>query len=173
MDPNTFTEATNTVIAAAQELAREHSNSQLDVLHLAHALFADTNGLAHRVAEKVSPHSANSIKNAVERQLARLPKQDPPPEDIGPSHSLVKLLRDADKQRKKVGDSYLAVDSILRELIKNRTFVQVLREVEGIDGDSFIKALDEVKGSNPVRSRNAEDTFDALNKVRDTAVMEE
>lgn len=171
MNPENFTDATNEALSRARDFALEQRNAQLDVLHLAYALFNDPDGLGARVAEKVQRNSARTVTNTIERAVARLPKQDPPPEDIGPSSALLRLLRDADKDRRQAGDAYLSVDSLLRQLVKQHSFTQLLREVDGLNAETFLKALDETKGGRKVDSKHAEENFDALRKVRDVALF--
>lgn len=52
LNPENFTEKTNQILVAAQDLARETSNVQLAPVHLALALFTDADGLAKNICKK-------------------------------------------------------------------------------------------------------------------------
>ena len=72
IDPNTLTEKSRNALVAAQEQATGHGHPQVEPIHLAVALFADADGLARRLAEKVGA-DPRAIEAALLRVLAEQP----------------------------------------------------------------------------------------------------
>ncbi|MBA3939249.1 MAG: AAA family ATPase, partial [Planctomycetes bacterium] len=161
-DPNTLTEKSRAALVAAQELAVSHQHAQVEPIHLATALFADDDGLAKRLADKAQAEPA-TIETALRRSLSDLPKQQPPPAQMGMSGELSKVLTAAAKEQKSRGDSHLAIEHLLLALAGERV-VGALLSLNGLNRTVLAKAIDEVRKGRKVTSDSAEQTYDALAK---------
>src|SRR4051812_34684134 len=115
MDPNAFTEKTRAALVAAQQAAQEAHHPQVEPAHLAVALFADEGGLAGRLAGKLGATAA-AIAADRERELEKIPAQDPPPPQIGLSADLAKVIQAGQDEQKKRKDSHLAVEHLVLAL---------------------------------------------------------
>jgi len=170
LNPDNFTEKTNSVLVVAQELAREHQNVQLSPLHVALALFQDGDGLAKSIAQKAGADS-NSIERSLKKAVVRLPVQDPAPPEPSPSSSLMKVLRSATEMQKKQGDSHMAVDHLLSALLEDKEVAEHLAS-GGLTKEKAIQAIKETRGTRKVESKNAEATYDALQKYGNDLVVD-
>ena len=148
----------------SQEFASEKGHVQLTPATLALVMFSDANGLASKLISRAGG-DRSTLVNELELMVAKISSQDPPPEQIAPSGSLVKLLRSAAAFQKKAGDSYLTQDTILRALVIE-TSVKAAFQKAGLTGDSLEEAIKSSRGNSnqQVNSRTGENSFDALEK---------
>ena len=66
----------------------------------------DAEGLARRVAEKAGADPSNIVR-ALQRAVVRMPRVEPPPDEVSASPNLVKLLKAAQKIQKDNKESVL------------------------------------------------------------------
>mmetsp|Transcript_3787 Transcript_3787/g.14035 ORF Transcript_3787/g.14035 Transcript_3787/m.14035 type:complete len:924 (-) Transcript_3787:141-2912(-) len=162
LNTSTFTDKTNEMLAKAEEIGMEYAHSQLTPLHLAAALFNDPRGLASTVCEKAGG-LPDEVRVGLAAALKKLPSQDPPPDSVQPGSQCVRLLRAAQKLQKESGDSHLAVDHVLHALANEKSLKSVF-STAGLAQGPLIDSLKAMRKGRPVTSRNAEDTYDALDK---------
>lgn len=157
-----FTDKLNEALAACEEIGTEASHAQLTPAHLALALFQDTAGLAHSTCQKAGGNPREVVKG-LKALLAKLPSQDPPPDSMAPGSALVRLLRAAQSLGKKAGDSHVAVDHVLHASA-NDAQLRPVYAAAGLKPNDFMEALASMRKGRPVTSKNAEDTYEALEK---------
>ena len=118
--------------------------------------------------------SQQNVKRALQKQIVRLPTQDPAPDDITISSATLKVLREAQSIQKNMHDSYIAQDHLLLALLKDPSIQTVLKEASLTEA-SLKTAIQQTRGDRRVESKNAEEGFDALQKyaVDLTALAEE
>lgn len=184
-----FTEKSEQTLAAAIQLAKDHAHSQVQPVHFASAMLNEDAGLSPPGALPKPAGQGGSlfvqaiqkaggdqtlVTRAIQRQLVRLPSQDPPPEEISLSQASRKVLHEAQSLQKTMHDSYIAQDHLLLALIKDPTIVQALKEASITEG--VIKTvIQQLRGNRRVESKSAEQGFDALSKYATdlTALAEE
>jgi len=162
LNPENFTEKTNEILSAAQELAREHSHVQLTALHIAVALYSDADGLAKSITSKCGADPQN-VERALRKAMVRLPSQDPAPPEPSLSQSLLKILRDAQSLSKSQKDSHMAIDTILLAIQDDKDVGGIMKEL-GLPKSKLESAIKETRGGKRVESKSAEGTFEALEK---------
>ncbi|KAG8691547.1 hypothetical protein FRC11_001537 [Ceratobasidium sp. 423] len=177
-----FTEKTETTIAAAVQSAKDHANAQVTPFHLANALLNEGSGIADNAAgtslfaSVISKAGGDiaSVNRAIQKQLVRLPSQDPPPDETTLSSATLKVLRDAQSTQKDMHDSYIAQDHLILALIKDSGIIALLKEAS-LTPAAIKTAVQAARGNRRVESKNAEQGFDALTKyaVDLTALAEE
>jgi len=157
-----FTQKSLEAVQNAIELAKQSQNSVVLPIHLASVLFSDSKGLAKRITDKAGGNY-NVIVKALEREIQKLSKQKPAPEDIKLSQRLYTVLEKATNIQKELGDSHLAVDHLLVPLASDK---QVLTSLEegGLSLTTLESAIKQVRGSRRVMSDQAENTYEALSK---------
>lgn len=165
-----LTEKSRLAVTSAQSLAEERHHAQMDPLHLARALFADTDGLAPRLAEKTGAR-VEDILSALDRQLDQLPRQNPPPEQVGFSDNFTKVLNSAQKEQKVRQDTHLAVEHLLLALADEPNVGGVLTGA-GLNRGVLANAVAEVRKGRTVQSDRAENSYDALAKFGRDLVAE-
>ena len=155
LDPKQFTEKTREALAAAHSLATNRGHGRIEPIHLLAALTADSNDLATRLLTKAGAKPLNT-----ESALAELPRQTPAPEQVVPSPDLIKVLNNADADRKQRGDSHLACESLLLALSDDRTCGKLL----GVSRKALAEAVTAVRQGRTVDSEQAENRYEALEK---------
>ena len=73
MDFAKLTQMSRQAVAEAQNIARRHSNNEVDTWHLLAALLAQEDGIVPGLLEKMAI-TPSAVQLAVERELERLPK---------------------------------------------------------------------------------------------------
>ena len=162
MDGTRFTEKSTGLLTEAHKLAVDQGVAQIDVLHLASALFKDEDGYFANLITKNGGNAA-AAQQAIEAKLRRLPTQNPPPTNVYRSHELDKLLAAAKAESRKMGDSYVALDHFVLALFEVRSVSQILGSA-GCNKRGIRDVVVGMRSGRKVDSVHAEGSFDALNK---------
>lgn len=107
--------------------------------------------------------SKAAFKRLVQKQLVRLPTQEPPPDEVTLASTTSKVLREAQSIQKNMHDSYIAQDHILLALLKDTSIALILKETNLTEA-TLKTAIQQIRGDHRVDSKNAEQGFDALQK---------
>ncbi|HZU25916.1 MAG TPA: Clp protease N-terminal domain-containing protein, partial [Bryobacteraceae bacterium] len=167
MDINKYTEKMQDAVRAAQNVAIQHGNQQIDVEHLALALLDQEGGLAPSILNKADVNP-ESLRRRLQQEIDKLPKVSvsgaSPADQIYITGRLQKLLTDAEEQAKRLKDEYVSVEHALLAMADDRGAAgRVFRE-SGLTRDRLMKALQEVRGNQRVTNQNPEATYEALEK---------
>jgi len=162
IDPKTWTEKSQEAFSRAVELTKENSHAQVTPVHLGVALFEDENGLARKIAAKTGA-DIKDIDRALRRQLARLPSQSPAPDNPSISSSMHQLLKDAKDMQNKMKDGFLSIDHLLSACLHSKDVANVLKD-NNIALHNVDEAIKATRGGKTVDSKNAEETFEALQR---------
>jgi len=162
IDPKTWTEKSQEAFSRAVELCKENSHAQVTPIHLGVALFEDENGLARKIAAKTGAE-VKDIERALKRQLARLPSQSPAPDSPSISSSMHQLLTDAKALQAKMKDSFLSVDHLLSACLHSKEVANVFKD-NNVSLGNVDEAIKATRGGKTVDSKNAEETFEALQR---------
>lgn len=162
LNPEQWTEKTRAALVRAQSITSERQHAQVEPLHMAVALFEDNDGLALRLAQKMSI-DVPALRAELERAVTALVRQNPPPSQPGMSQDLAKVFATAHKEQKQRHDSHLAIEHLLLALADDRT-VGALFKKAGLQPAVMARAIEEVRKGRTVTNDQAENTYDALNK---------
>lgn len=158
------------VIQHAKTIARQNQHGVIFPVHAALACFEGPDSLGYSVCKKMDMDSKPIVAN-LQKILPRLPKQNPPPEELDPSPNFSEVLRRAHEKMEKAGDQYIAVDHILSSLLQEREIMQAFNEA-GVSPAMVDEAIVSIRKGKRVTSENAEDTYDALSKyARDLTAL--
>ena len=164
LDPNKFTRKTQEAIGAAQSLARERNNSQVEGAHLLSALVGQAEGVVLPVLERVGV-APKAVKDRVDEAVGALPQvygaTAQPPQM---SQDAYRLLEAADSERTDLGDDYLSTEHVLLAMTKVPGGVGDLLRAIGVTTDNVLDALKTIRGSHRVTSENPEDQYQALER---------
>src|SRR4030081_596819 len=106
MDINRLTEKAQEALRAAQSEATRQGHQQIDVEHLLLTLLDQEGGLAKSILDKAGVH-ADTVRERVTAELARLPKVSSPTGGSGDSYvtgRLNRLLVQAEDEAHKLKD---------------------------------------------------------------------
>ncbi|PIA14722.1 P-loop containing nucleoside triphosphate hydrolase protein [Coemansia reversa NRRL 1564] len=161
-NPDEYTEKMLEGIKLASEKAVENNNIDIHPAHLLLAFWKQDDGYLKRIIDKLGVQPIE-FERAIQRAVVKLPAQEPAPSQPGMSRGMYDIFAKAKKEMQSMGDSIVAVDTFLKAMSSEKSVSEILRAA-GIDIKEFCKAIDHVRGSRKVTSRNAEANFDALSK---------
>src|SRR5579863_2323033 len=161
MDFNRFTEKLQDGIRAAQSLAANHGQQQVDVDHLLLALLEQEGGLAQSILLKTNIKLETAHQKLVQ-ELDKLPKVSgtgAAMDQVYISPRLQKLLTSAETEAKRLKDEYISVEHVLLAATDEKVFKDL-----GLTRERLMRTLQEVRGSQRVTTQNPEATYEALEK---------
>lgn len=167
MDANKFTKKSLDAINAAQSVAIEYQNMNVEQEHLLYALLDQENGLISQLFSKIGADS-ESVKNMLRQKISALPKVTGSGREANTvyiSQDVDKCLNLAENIAKKMHDDYVSVEHIVLALFETaNNNINTLFKNFAITKDAFYQALSDVRGNQRVTSDNPEDTYDVLKK---------
>ena len=161
---------------AAQALALENNNPEVDGEHLLYALTSQEGGLIPKLLAKLEV-VPDSFSNAVRKEIDRMPKVTGPgsePGQIVITPRLNRVLLAAAREAQRLKDEYVSVEHIALALIDEGSKTsagRILRDFS-ITRDRFLTALNEIRGRQRVQGANPEQTYQALEKYGRDLVAE-
>lgn len=163
MNISKFTQKSQEAIAAAEKLAVQNGNQQIDEEHLLGALLGISDSLIASLIAKMGIQKEAFI-NEAEGLIQKLPKVSGGGQEYV-SADLNRALNGAEDEAKAMGDDYVSVEHLFLSMLAhpNRA-IKELFQVYGISREKFLQALSTVRGNQRVTSDNPEATYDTLNK---------
>ena len=165
MNAQKFTQKSMEAIQAAQSIALEYQNMQIEQAHLLYALLDQEEGLIGELMRKMN---VQGLKEAAQREIERLPKVSGSGREPGKvyiSTDVEQALNEAERQAETMRDEYVSVEHVFLGLMEkaNDSTKRIFREC-GVQKNKFLAALQEVRGNTRVTGDSPESTYDALKK---------
>ncbi|MFN7678676.1 MAG: Clp protease N-terminal domain-containing protein, partial [Cyanobacteriota bacterium] len=157
-----FTEKAWAAVVAAQQLAQQKRQQQMESEHLFAALLAQE-GLASRILEKAGVN-VGSLSQKIDAFIASQPSLSTNPDNIYLGKSLNHVLDQADGLKKSFDDSYIAIEHLLLSLASDDRCGKQLLSQCGATADKLKEAVVAVRGSQKVTDQNPEGTYESLEK---------
>ena len=163
MNISKFTQKSQEAIAAAEKLAVQNGNQQIDEEHLLVALLGISDSLIASLIAKMGIQK-EAFVNEAEGLIQKLPKVSGGGQEYV-SADLNRALNGAEDEAKAMGDDYVSVEHLFLSMLAhpNRAVKELFRAY-GISREKFLQALSTVRGNQRVTSDNPEATYDTLNK---------
>ena len=162
MNSQQFTQKSLEAIQTSQAMAKENRNPTIMPEHLLYALIDQDGGLIPSLLGKMQTDS-NAILSELDTAISQLPTVGNESE-IYLSKEAERVINEAQKQAKSMGDEYVSVEHLMLGIFSAATpAVKKILSDHGITKSAFIKELSKVK-SSPVTGDNPEGTYDALGK---------
>lgn len=163
MNISKFTQKSQEAIAAAEKLAVQNGNQQIDEEHLLVALLNISDSLIASLVAKMGIQKEGFV-NEAEGLIQKLPKVSGGGQEYV-SADLNRALNGAEDEAKAMGDDYVSVEHLFLSMLAhpNRAIKELFRAY-GISREKFLQALSTVRGNQRVTSDNPEATYDTLNK---------
>src|SRR5271155_3733817 len=167
MDFNRFTEKLQEAVRAAQSIAVQHGNQQIDTEHLMLVLLDQEGGLAPSILNKADIR-VDALRTRFQQEVDRMPKVSGPsggPDQVYVTNRITKLLSQAEDEAKRLKDDYVSVEHVLLAATDDSGGAtgKLFREF-GITRERLMRTLQEVRGSQRVTTQNPEATYEALEK---------
>jgi ATP-dependent Clp protease ATP-binding subunit ClpB len=159
-----FTVKSQEALQAAQGLATENGNPEVQPLHMLAALLEDREGVVVPVLEKLNA-DISALGTQMNEAIARLPKVQGAAAQPGIGGALNKVLEQAFKEAANFQDDYVSTEHLLLALTAQKNDpAQLALAAQGADHAQILKALQAVRGSQRVTDQNPEGKFQALEK---------
>jgi len=157
-----FTEKGWAAVVAAQQLAQQKRQQQMESEHLFAVLIAQ-DGLASRILDKAGV-DVGTLSQKLEAFIAGQPNLSSSPDNIYLGKGLNSVLDQADSLKKSFDDSYIAIEHLLLALaIDDRCGKQLLSQC-GCNAEKLKQAVVAIRGSQKVTDQNPEGTYESLEK---------
>ena len=175
MNIEKYTQKSRAALADAQRLAAENGNYAVEPMHLFLALVSDKDGLVPEILSAVGAN-ANAVLNDVLQAVAALPKLGGSgynAEALHASGELAALLEAADKERERMGDSFVSVEHLLLSLLAvKKGKLKDIFSKHTVERARVLEALQGLRGHRSVDTDNPEGTYDVLKKYGRDLVAE-
>jgi ATP-dependent Clp protease ATP-binding subunit ClpB len=167
MDFAKLTVMSRQAVTDAQNIARRLNHSEVDTWHLLASLLGQENGLVPGLLEKLNI-TVSAMQLAVDRELERLPKVSGSVDasKIYVTQAVNDVLTRAEVEAQQLKDEFVSVEHLflaLLELAQPEALKKLFKSF-GLDRDTVMKALREVRGNQRVTTENPEATYNALEK---------
>ncbi len=165
MNIERFTTKAQAALQAAQNLAYQNSNQELDTLHVALALVTESDGLIVPLLQKLGI-ATPALINDLQRELASRPKVTGiSSSDLFPSPALKRTLDAAESESKKLHDDFVSTEHLLLALLKEGgPALKPIFQKHQLKHDPLLTALAQLRGNQRVTDPNPEEKFQTLEK---------
>ncbi|QQZ14602.1 MULTISPECIES: ATP-dependent chaperone ClpB [Rhodococcus] len=176
MDTGSLTEKSREALQEAQNVATRMGHTEVDGEHLLLALVDQQEGLVPRLLEQAGAN-VDALRSDLERELSRRPKVSGPgatPGQVMITQRLAKLLDAAEREAKRLKDSYVSVEHLVMALSEEGSASAAGRVLasHGVTREAFLTALTKVRGNQRVTSATPEGAYEALEKYGRDLVSE-
>jgi ATP-dependent Clp protease ATP-binding subunit ClpB len=162
MNFNQFTIKAQEVVQEAQQLAVNASNPSIEVVHLLKGIFKSDPDLMQFVLKK-NAINPEQIKQATEQLISALPKVTGSNE-MYLSNAANQVLIKAQGLLKEFNDEYVSIEHILLSMLASSDQVSKMLKDAGLSEKNLKQTIKELRGNQRVQSKDAEATYQALNK---------
>jgi len=159
-----MTEKTREGLAGAGILAREHGHQEIRPIHLLKALSTQEGGLLPSLMKRLNTPMP-MLSNAIDAELQKIPQvTGSGVSDVYPSRDFSNILVSAREKAENMKDEYISVEHLLMALIEHDKASAECLAKAGMNMESLLKVLTEVRGNQRVTNENPEASFEALEK---------
>ena len=167
MNAQKYTQKSLEAVQAAQSLATEYGNQQIEQAHLLLALLTAEGGLVPQLLGNMGI-TVPSFSAAVKAEVEKLPRVSGSGREQGKiyvAQDVDKALNTAESIAESMKDEYVSVEHLLLALVETagRELKELFRTYN-IAKEGVLQALTSVRGNQRVTSDNPEETYDALKK---------
>jgi ATP-dependent Clp protease ATP-binding subunit ClpB len=179
MNGSQFTHKAQDAILAAQDLARELGQQQVDALHLLYALLNQEESIIVNVLERLGV-DIEELKRRTRYYLGKIPTIITP-QTFGQfylTQDMAKVLDVARQEMRKMGDEYISVEHLFlallstdtkaREVLEEARFLQPggvsSIELGKLDYSNFLKEVMKIRGGERVTDVEPETKYQVIEK---------
>lgn len=167
MNTQKLTQKSLEAIQAANGLAVENQNQQIEQVHLLSALLEQEGGLIPQLFEKMGVSVDNvqiQLKNAIDN-LSAVTGSGRKADEVYVSQDVDRALREAEKEAARMKDDFVSVEHLVLGLFDamGKELQNVLKPFS-VTKDAFLAVLMKVRGNQRVTDQNPEETYDVLAK---------
>ncbi len=159
---NKLTEKAQEALVAAQRLAEDHHNTQLEPDHLLVMLVQQQDGVVPAVLEKLGV-PARTIAQQAEAAVNGLARAAGPTQ-LYVSQAFRQVYEAAQQEAERLKDEYISTEHFLLALADSPGQAGQILKRANVTRDRIYQALQDVRGGQRVTSQNPETTYQALER---------
>ncbi|MDP1884155.1 MAG: ATP-dependent chaperone ClpB [Candidatus Moranbacteria bacterium] len=165
MNIEKFTIRSQEALRNSQELAIAKGQQQMDVFHLLYALLAQENSIVPVIIKKMEL-DIQSLKNSAMGEIEKFPKISGYGNirQIFITPEVMIALNSAEQEAVRMGDSFVSTEHLFLGLLKEKTAVMIFLSGKGVDYESVLRIIVEVRGGQKIDSVEPESKFQVLEK---------
>jgi ATP-dependent Clp protease ATP-binding subunit ClpB len=162
-NPNTYTEKAWDAVAKLPQYGDKYSTQSLEATHLLRGLLDEgPGGLAHRILSKAGV-DAKVVDTKLEDHLSKQPRvSDVTSKIMG--KTLINSLQSSANFKKEMGDQFISVEHLLLGTADTDGFTKAVFKDVGSSLDKLKEAVNAIRGTNKVTTRDPEVKYEALEK---------
>ncbi|MBI4101558.1 MAG: AAA family ATPase [Candidatus Nealsonbacteria bacterium] len=175
-----FTHKAQEALLAAQDLARERGQQQIDALHLLSALLSQEEGVILNLLQRVGA-DVEGLKKKTKQGLEKLPLIATP-QAFGQfylTQDMAKVLDRARQEASKMGDEYISVEHLFLSLLDTETKAKEILQKAGflpttggtgtlefgkLDYETALKELAQIRGGQRITDPEPESKYQVIEK---------
>lgn len=169
-----MTETLQKAIMNSQSMAIREEHQEVDEIHLFISLLDSEGGLLSSILEK-SNVSISAFRENMQKELLKKPRVSGSGVEQGKlyiTNQLQKVLAESEKYMKQFNDDYLSVEHVLVAAVAIPSQVGKILKTMGVDLNTLLHTIREIRGNQRVTSQNPEGTYEALKKYGRDLVAE-
>ena len=162
---NKFTNKSQETIINAQIIAQDNGQQQIEGLHVLAALLTQNEGLIKPILEKLKV-APEEMENMVFDKIEKLPKIKTSPSvgAVQGTAEVAMMLERAKKEADQMGDEFISTEHILLAMIGVKSEAQSILLRLGIDYETVLRILAELRGTQKIDSPDPEVKHKILEK---------
>ncbi len=164
IDFNRLTDYTKEIIYGAQQVMYRYKNSQLEPVHIMIAILEDNEGISKDYCSELKINNDKFRHNLV-NIVSELPQIQTSNQQLYLSYLTSQLLDSAQEIANSLKDSFISIEHILMAMAElSGSRIQQILENSNVNKNTILNAMKKVRGNKKVDSKNAEDSYRALEK---------
>ena len=162
MNLNNFTIKAQEAVAAAQQLAYNNQNQQIETVHLLKALLNDESKSIEYLLKK-NDANINYIEQKLGEALDKIPKIGGEAGKII-SREVNQTVLKAGSYLKDFGDEFITPEHLLLALLNNNDAVSSMLKDAGLTEKNLKKSIQEIRKGSTASSQSSENNYQSLKK---------
>jgi len=164
MDISKYTQKSQEAILKAQDLAVERHHQEVTSRHLLYALLLQKEGIVPRLIQKIGC-DLNQLQSLAQEAVNRIPSVHGYDGPLAMNTGLARVFVKAEKEAQDMKDLFVSVEHLLLALLEEGDWeVKGVFKKAGIDRNSLLAALKEIRGNQQVTGEDPEATYEALER---------
>ena len=166
IDFNRLTDYTKEIIYSSQQIMYRYKNSQLEPIHIMLAIAEDAEGIAKDYCSELKIDNDN-FKHQLVNEISSLPQVQTtnPNQQLYISQMTNNMFDIAQEKADSLKDSFISIEHMLMAMTElNGSKIQQILSNNNVNKNSILNAMKKVRGNKKVDSKNAEDSYKALEK---------
>jgi ATP-dependent Clp protease ATP-binding subunit ClpB len=159
-----FTIKAQEIVKNAYETAQQYAHQQVEPEHFLNALLATPDNTGLILLKKILGNPLQ-FQQAINQLLENFPKITGSVGQVYLSKNADKLFEQAENYARQLRDEYLSAEHILLGITDTATApLKKILKTNGVNTETLLAALKEIRGSQSVRDQSPEDKYQALRR---------